>query len=430
MFGVDDTNFVFEPGKLTILLDGGAGSSGKGKLGAFVTEHANNWQFCCNGFSPQAGHWVKDDDGKEYFYQTLNSCAYQPHYEKMYLGPGAIIELPALFREIEENGIEAHRLGISPVCAILQDQDAAFERGEVDLDGNKLPTIGEGTMKHGSTCHGVGAALARRRLRRPDAKLARDIPELAQYMCDVPGEIMNRLDAGQAGFLEIAQGFQLSYLIPEMYPYCTSRNCTVAAGLDDMMLPPSYAGNVLINYRTFPIRISNYKYISRERTPINGEMVEEGDHLTWDQVQQFDERGLKYEKYEGNSGPGYPDQEETDWDTITKDSGSLDPIIEMTSVTKLPRRAFTFSKINVEDSVKHNKTNGKTFISINFANYVDASLLHLRRKGWSSEDYIGGQSPLTVTGKMYDWCRRNIPHSDATLSFIGTGPRTDDFILV
>ena len=270
MFGVDDTNFVFEPGKLTILLDGGAGSSGKGKLGAFVTEHANNWQFCCNGFSPQAGHWVKDDDGKEYFYQTLNSCAYQPYYEKMYLGPGAIIELPALFREIEENGIEAHRLGISPVCAILQDQDAAFERGEVDLDGNKLPTIGEGTMKHGSTCHGVGAALARRRLRRPDAKLARDIPELAQYMCDVPSEIMNRLDAGQAGFLEIAQGFQLSYLIPEMYPYCTSRNCTVAAGLDDMMLPPSYAGNVLINYRTFPNMISNYKYISRERTPING----------------------------------------------------------------------------------------------------------------------------------------------------------------
>jgi len=815
MFSHNDTNFVFTPGKLTIAQDGGAGSSGKGKLGAFVTEHANNWQFCCNTFAPQAGHWVKNDDGKEYFYQTLNSCAYQPYYEKMYLGPGAIIELPALFREIEENEIKPPRLGISPVCAILQDQDAAFERGEVDLDGNKLPVRGAGTMVSGSTCHGVGAALARRRLRRPDTKLARDIPELKQYMCDVPGEIMDRLDRGQAGFLEIAQGFQLSYLLPEMHPYClsgdsrvlmadgttkkirdlqhcvgqhvttraadgtittkpidnwwrkslgnrkwynvltttsirseydrawwgakftgdhlfntvvgakrttdlkpgdrlyttdkvlerdglqiflgsmlgdgsvcavkkspqrasfqishgskqsgyceakseimaaylkggvrvlvagntafkpgsevtryesawsrvvreaatfygcygrktpsmeaivadldwrglaiwyqddgrlktvkelrrngritrsaghnielftngftwsecsrlsaalslkfslhfsvvrgqkgqpvmmlsrydhtrwfqniaryihpellyklpeshrnhaawdwndhpepplateeitgiiechpqsrrrgydtcfdievadthnffvsngrgfinthncTSKNCTVAAGLDDMMLPTYYAGNVLINYRTFPIRISSHKYISKERLEIEG--IEVGTHLTWDQVQEFDARGLQYEKYEGNSGPGYPDQEETTWDAVTEASGAQDPIIEMTSVTKLPRRVFTFSRQNVKDSIRHNRTHGKTFISINFANYIDAELLYARGIGWRA----GVMDPSAINGghsvdttKIYDWCRRNIPQEDGILSFIGTGARTDDFILL
>jgi len=416
MFEANTTNFVFEPGKLTILLDGGAGSSGKGKLGAFVTEHANNWQFCCNAFMPNAGHWVKDDHGKEYFYQTLNSCAYQPHYEKMFLGPGTIIELPALQREVEENEIEPHRLGISPVCAILQDQDSAFERGEVDLDGNELPIRGDGTMKHGSTCHGVGAALARRRLRRPDVKLARDVPELAQYLCDVPREIMDRLDRGQAGFLEIAQGFQLSYLLPEFYPFCTSRNCTVAAGLDDMMLPPCYAGNVLLNYRTFPIRTSNYKYIAKERH----EAIEVGAHLTWSQVQLFEKLGLEYEKYEGNSGPGYPDQEEVEWDTITKDSGSLDPIMEMASVTKLPRRAFTFSRRSVEESIRHNRTDGRTFISVNFVNYVDAGLLGDRGHGWN-------ESSRT---QIRDWCRRNIPTENGELTFLGTGPRTDDFILV
>ena len=435
MFEANTTNFVFEPGKLTILLDGGAGSSGKGKLGAFVTEHANNWQFCCNAFMPNAGHWVKDDHGKEYFYQTLNSCAYQPHYEKMFLGPGTIIELPALQREVEENEIEPHRLGISPVCAILQDQDSAFERGEVDLDGNELPIRGDGTMKHGSTCHGVGAALARRRLRRPDVKLARDVPELAQYLCDVPREIMDRLDRGQAGFLEIAQGFQLSYLLSNMYPFCTSRNCTVAAGLDDMMLPPCYAGNVLLNYRTFPIRISNYKYIAKEEhisaTPSDSVAV--GAHLTWDQVQTFDELGLEYEKYEGNSGPGYPDQEEVEWDTITRDSGSLDPIMEMTSVTKLPRRAFTFSRQNVEESIRHNRTNGRIFISINFVNYVDAGLLHTRGSGWKPtirKTLIDGRPVGTDMAKIQDWCRRNIPTESGALTFLGTGPRTDDFILV
>lgn len=431
MFGTDGTNFVFEPGQLTILLDGGAGSSGKGKLGAFITDHADNWQFCCNGFAPQAGHWVKNDDGKEYFYQTLNSCAYQPYYEKMYLGPGAIIELPALFREIEENKVQPHRLGISPVCGILQDQDAAFERGEVDLDGNKLPTVGDGTMKHGSTCHGVGAALARRRLRRPDVKLARDVSELKQYMCDVPYEIMDRLDRGQAGLLEIAQGYQLSYLLPEMYPFCTSRNCTVAAGLDDMMLPTCYAGNVLLNYRTFPIRISNYKYISRQKVKVGaGDNIEPGAHLTWDQVQEFDKRGLCYEKYEGNSGPGYPDQDETDWDIITKNSGSHVPIMEMTSVTKLPRRIFTFSRLNIEDSIRHNRTSGNVFIAINFANYVDAELLHCRGIGWSASRWAGERSHSVDTAKIYDWCRRNIPQEGVMLAFIGTGPRTDDFLLI
>lgn len=824
MFGPTDTNFIFEPGKLTILLDGGAGSSGKGKLGAFVTQHADNWQFCCNTFAPQAGHWVKNDD-QEYFYQTFNSCAHQSYYEKMYLGPGAIIELPAFLRELEENSIEPHRIGISPVCGILQDQDSAFERGEMDLNGKPLPARQEGTMKHGcftgdtkillangrykridhiasgdriinrrgqpttvkslinqgkrktatiktsgwhrpvhvtpdhefwigdlsglkktkgiptildrptgkglgipagqsrykfkpvkdcqhatrtlcprkiefeqrpaftidlacyfvsakiesehiethgstavcthryiesgyelgylfgtflgdgcarvetikggrtkvsgeqqqsetgkitwyfekrqiaiatkvcafihttfgiqtkprpnknmlvvklynkmaaklfdefgkkqekhlpekyyatdvnylqgiydglvdsdgntskrsgttsvastseqiieliyfcnlvlghstgasyrpahighikgqrchmsasykarthatkkhtkdyffsrithyqkpedpqqvydleiddddhtfianncivhnSTCHGVGAALARRRLRRPDTKLARDIPELKQYLCDVPGEIMSRLDRGQAGLLEIAQGFQLSYLLPDMFPYCTSRNCTVAAGLDDMMLPPYYAGNVLLNYRTYPIRISNYKYIAQTTAEIAGETISVGAHLTWDQLQAFKEQGLLFERYEGHSGPGYADQAETDWDTITQQSGSADPIMEITSVTKLPRRVFTFSRTNVADSVRHNRTAGGTFLSINFANYVDANLLHLRRVGWGRGCH---EHDKVDTARIYDWCRRNVPQEGARLTFIGTGPRTDDFLLV
>jgi len=436
-FGPTDTNFMFDQGKLTVLLDGGAGSSGKGKLGAFITEHADNWQFCCNAFAPQAGHWVKNDNGAQYFYQTLNSCAYQDYYEKMYLGPGAIIELPALMREIEENGIQVHRLGISPVCAILQDQDSAFERGEVDLDGNRLKAAGDGTMKHGSTCHGVGAALARRRLRRPDVKLARDVPELQQYLCDVPGEIMNRLDAGQAGLLEIAQGFQLSYLLPEMYPYCTSRNCTVAAGLDDMMLPTYYTGSVVLNYRTFPIRISNYKYICREVYEIEteGYKFTEGQHLTWDEVQLFDRNGWKYEKYEGSSGPGYDDQYETDWERVTEDSGSDVPIMEMTSVTKLPRRVFTFSKKNVEQSIRHNLVEDRVYLSINFVNYVDANLLHTRGHGWDATRqwaYKDHPAPTKVdTSKIREWCRRNVPfHKDANLTFLGTGPYTDDFIVL
>jgi hypothetical protein len=405
-----DTEFAFKSGKLTAIMDGGAGSSGKGKVASFVAEHANNWQFCCNGFSAQAGHWVKLDDGREYFYQTFNSCAYlTDKYEKMYIGPGACIELPALLREYEENKLKPGQLGIHPLASIIQDKDMAFERGEVSFEGDAIERH-DGTMKTGSTCHGVGAAKARRVLRRPDVLLVKDIPQLKEFVCDTEDEIIERLDSGQAGLLEIAQGFQLSLLHKTFYPYVTSRNVTISAALDDMFLPPVYAGPVIINFRTFPIRINNQKYLDPETKK----------HLVWEEVA---ERGGpdsdKVEIYEGNSGPGYDDQEEISWDDLTKNSRSPDPIIEMTSVTKLPRRVFTFSKKNLAEAIKYNRTGDDMHISINFANYIDYDLTGLRQAG----GLAAGSDKFTA------WAKENIIDEFDKVKFIGTGAKTDDMVL-
>jgi adenylosuccinate synthase len=405
-----DTNFCFAPGTLTTVLDASAGSSGKGKIGSFIAEHADSFQFCCNTFMPQAGHWVRLSDGRTFFYQTLNSCAYlHEKYEKMYMGPGCTIELPAFWREMEENGVPHHKVGISPVAAILQDIDGAFERGEVDLDGNVVTERHLGTMKSGSTCHGVGACKARKILRRPNIKLARDIPELKEFLCNVPEEVMGRLDNGQAGLLEIAQGFQLSYLLQDFYPFCTSRNCTISAGFDDMMLPPRYAGNVILNIRTYPIRINNKKFIG-----------EDGAHLTWDDIQA----GVPHAVETYNSGPGYEDQEEIEWDELTKLSGSPEPIIEMTSVTKLPRRAFTFSKQNLDQAIRYNDTGRAIYLSVNFANYVDYDATGVSGRG---TDLIGE--------KLQAWLKENIKpacekYGNVELMFLGTGALTNEMIML
>jgi adenylosuccinate synthase len=397
-------------------LDASAGSSGKGKIASFIGEHADDWQFCCNTFSAQAGHWVKVA-GKEYFYQTFNSCAYLDKYEKMYVGPGASIELEALFREIDESNIKPHKIGIHPLATIIQDKDAAFERGEVDFDGNAIEKH-DGTMKTGSTCHGVGACRARRVLRRPDLLIAKDIPELKEFICDTTEEIIDRLEVGQSGLLEIAQGFQLSLMLPRMYPYCTSRNVTIAAGFDDMMLPIVYAGNVILNCRTYPIRINSNKYRDRDT----------GEHLVWDQVKEYENKG-KLEIYKGDSGPGYDDQKEITWEELTESSGSPEPIMEMTSVTKLPRRVFTFSKANLQQAIRYNQTNGKTFISVNFANYVDHEMAG--RSGVVDPPSIVGQG---LTKKFNDWLSENIvpavKGTDAELRFVGTGPLTDEMVVV
>lgn len=412
-FNDTDTNFIFQPGKLTITADQGPGSSGKGKLGAFITDHADNWQFACNTFAPQAGHWRKEDNGKSYFYQTFNSCACRTDkYEKLYLGPGATIELSAFWREIEENNIPINKIGISPIASILQKIDGDFERGIVDFDGKPMGDINHDMAKTGTTAHGCGANRARRVLRRPEAKYARDITELRKFICDVPTEIMDRLDRGQSGLLEIAQGFQLSYLLPEFFPYTTSRNCSVAAGFDDMMLPVIYAGNVVLNSRTFPIRISSFKYVG-----------EGGKHLTWEEIQQYKTQNRPYTVFKGNSGPGYDDQQETTWDEVTTNSGSPTPIMEMTSVTKLPRRVFTFSAKNIEQSIRHNRTGGQIFLSLNFANYVDYAVNGMRRH------MMAGDCLDNLSDKLAEWLVNNYKHI-SDLKFIGTGSLTDDFILV
>jgi len=406
-----NTEWLFKAGKLTICMDASAGSSGKGKVASFIAKHAENWQFACNAFSAQAGHWVIDN-GRKYFYQTFNSCAYLNNYEKLYIGPGAAIELKALFREIEESNIPAEKVGINPLCSIIQEKDAAFERGEVDLDGNKINRH-DGTMKTGSTCHGVGAARARRVLRRPDLILAKDVPELEQFLCDTSEEIIDRLNRGQSGLLEIAQGFQLSLMLPSMYPYTTSRNVTVAAAFDDMMLPICFAGDVVINCRTYPIRINSNKYIDPET----------GRHLTWNEVVSYKKENRNIEIYKGNSGPGYDDQREITWDELTELSGSPSKIIELTSVTKLPRRIFTFSRKNIEQAIRYNKTSGRTFISVNFANYVDYDMSN--KKGVLEYPLAAGD---IMTSKFNQWLSDNIPSSAGDVRFVGTGPETDDMI--
>lgn len=411
------TNELFEPGMLTICMDASAGSSGKGKIASFIAENADNWQFCCNAFSAQAGHWVVLNPETKFFYQTFNSCAYLDQYEKMYIGPGAAIELAALFREIEESNIDPRKIGIHPLSTIIQDKDAAFERGEVDLDGNMVPAH-DGTMKTGSTCHGVGACRARRVLRRPDVLLSKDVPELKEFICDTTEEIIARLDRGQAGLLEIAQGFQLSLMLPRMYPYCTSRNVTVAAGFDDMMLPINYAGNVILNCRTYPIRINSNKYLDAET----------GKHLIWEEIEEYREKG-RLKIYKGDSGPGYDDQEEISWESLTELSGSPEPIIEMTSVTKLPRRVFTFSQDNLRQAIRYNRTNRQSFISVNFANYVDNDMT-----GRSGEICFPAITGSNVTSKFRGWLDDNImpiaQETNARMRFIGTGPLTDDMIIL
>jgi hypothetical protein len=101
--------------------------------------------------------------------------------------------------------------------------------------------------------------------------------------------------------------------------------------------------------------------------------------------------------------------------------------MEMTSVTKLPRRIFTFSQANLKQAIGYNHTGARVLLSVNFANYVDHEMS--TRRGvhhpiWSSGDEI--------TPKFREWLGENIvpvvSSTRSTLRFIGTGSLTDDMV--
>lgn len=407
---------IFKPGKITITMDGGAGSSAKGLRAANIWKYmrADHSAFAVNTFMSNAAHTITHDDGREYVHQCLSSITSLGDYERQYVSPGCAFSKDEMLSEIKKCDLDTNLLGIHPNAVVVTQKDIDYERGTVDFEGNVKASRGSSNLMIGSTLHGVGAARARRVLRRPDSLLARDVPEFKPLLSDTPNEIMNALNRGHSGLGEIAQGYQLS-LYSSFWPRTTSRNCTVAAFLDDAFLPPSVVGPVVVNFRTYPIRVNNNKYIRKT----------DGKILTWDEFNNTPEADKEVIK--GDSGGCYADQEEVTWDEISQHAGET--VFECTSLTKLPRRAFTFSKMNLIESLKFNNTGDDVYLSVNFMNYVDSSV-----KGKRHPNEV-------LTPKVVAWLKKNIITDDVLkfaalwnikLSglFIGTWKSVDDSVFL
>jgi len=217
-------------------------------------------------------------------------------------------------------------------------------------------------------------------------------------------------DLGKTGFYEIGQGYPLSNNHPDFAPYTTSRNVIVSAALNDAFLPPRVCGNVIINFRTFPIKIHSYKYKALEdrefayhkasypnlnndqyakmmtdnhcpyhkvvkEGDVTSVLVSEGDYISW-----FEMNSMEHERVVSFSGKPYYDQEEIDWRDLSEYAGyptndsTVPKIFECTTLTKLPRRVFTFSKKNLIDAILRNDTGNEVIICVNFINYLDKEL--------------------------------------------------------
>ena len=310
--------------RITMVVDLQYGSTGKGLIVGYLAEKEGP-DTVITAWAPNAGHTYIDRDGRKFVHTHLANGIVSPYIRQLLLGPGSLINPQQLLEEIEackdiikEKGI---RILIHPHAAIVTERHIEEEAGPM--------------TKIGSTKKGVGAAMIQRIRRNPDDQNVAAYCEALKGYVVTTQDYTNALNTAREVLVEGAQGYGLS-MYHGFYPYTTSRDVSTWQILADCGIPASKVHNswgqsvlrVVGTCRTYPIRVAN----------------------------RFDEEG----KQVGYSGPTYPDQMEIAFTDIGQP-------VELTTVTKLPRRIFTFSRAQIYEAIQYN---GVKEVFLNFANYV------------------------------------------------------------
>lgn len=292
---------------VSVVIGGQYGSEGKGKVSAFIAKEMNaSAVIRCGGTN--SGHTVYNDEGEKYIFRQLPTASIQPSVISI-LSVGSYIDVDLLLKEIEVSGINENCLCIDPFAVIIK-------------ESHKLEESTSGlTGVIGSTGSGTGAAVKQRLLRKESTIFAKDIPTLSKYINSSVDLIHELLIKNKRIILEGTQGFGLSLLHSNLYPYVTSRDTTASGFLSECGISPFDVDDIVLVIRTFPIRVS------------------------------------------GNSGPL---KNEISWEDISNEA-EISEFKEFTSVTKSVRRVGRFDKDVVIQAIKVNRP---TRIMLNHLDYI------------------------------------------------------------
>ncbi|MBS7625678.1 adenylosuccinate synthetase [Candidatus Bathyarchaeota archaeon] len=221
-----------------VVVGGFFGDEGKGKIVAYLALKDRPAIVARGGVGPNAGHTVIVD-GKKYSLRMIPSGFLNSEC-RLLIGPGVSVDPDVLVMEIETTGVDS-RLGIDPQCPVIEKRHIEQENISEHLKA-----------RLGSTGSGSGACVAERALR--SVKTAKDIPELAKYLADVPSELNDALDKGMGVLVEGTQGTYLS-LYHGTYPYCTSKDVCASAICSDVGLGPTRVSDVTLVLKSFVTRV-------------------------------------------------------------------------------------------------------------------------------------------------------------------------------
>jgi adenylosuccinate synthase len=278
----------------TIVVGGQFGSEGKGKVVALLASRVESpWLVRCGG--PNSGHTVTIQ-GHDVILRQIPSCT-EPSRATFLLSAGCAIDQPVLLRELDLLGIPRDRIIVDPRAVIVTDQDRENEKRD-------LKDIA-------STCSGTGSAMARRRLRAGNVMLAGDSDVITKRcrIQTIAPLLHEQLDLGSEVIVEGSQGFALSLLHGDKYPFVTSRDTTASGFASEVGLAPKLIDKVVVVVRTYPIRVG---------------------------------------------GPSGPFENEISWARICELSGAPEVFPEFTSVTRKLRRVAHFDMNAVKRACDYN----------------------------------------------------------------------------
>lgn len=325
------------------------GSTGKGLLAGYLAKQRKP-DAIMTAWAPNAGHTFVDATGKKTI-RTMLGIGTVANPIAVFLGPGSVINVAALVEEVNNARMDGWggTVVIHAHAAVVLPEHMEAEKAHNNI---------------GSTQKGSSEAVIAK-MRRPigHSTLAKDVAALQRVgrVCKTP-EYWDILRGCETVQIEAAQGHSLS-IDHGFYPYTTSRDTSPLRVLADVGWPLSWMmPKVYGTCRTFPIRVAN----------------------------RYDEAGLQV----GYSGPCYPDQREIDWKEL-----GIAP--ELTTVTKLPRRIFTFSEKQIAEAVE---ISGCSSVFLNFANYMtDVNLSTVERtiNRYATVQWIGRGPSESDIEEMY-----------------------------
>jgi adenylosuccinate synthase len=226
------------------------GDEGKGKIISYLALK-DNLDFCVRTGSVNAAHTIWYENTR-YALHMVPAAFINPK-TRLLIAAGANVHTGQFFKELELTKVDAKRMGVDQNASIIEQKHS---------DQDKASAINKGI---GTTGWGVGPAIEER-VRRT-AKLAKDVPELKQYLCDGIQEVNDGLDAGKSVLLEGTQGFMLSLFLSGGYPYVTGRDTGASAIASEAGVGPTRVDDVIIVYKSFITRVG--------AGPLPGEITKE-----------------------------------------------------------------------------------------------------------------------------------------------------------
>jgi adenylosuccinate synthase len=187
---------------------------------------------------PNAGHTVQVGEHDYGVRMVPSGFVYKE--AKLCIGSGVLVDPRVLKQEVEMLDVKG-RIFVDKRCGIITEDHIRRDKGSAHL-----------SKKIGSTGSGCGPANSDRVMRlSPQAK---DVPELAEYLLDVPKAINDELKQGRTVLLEGTQGFGIS-LYYGTYPFVTSKDTSASQIAADNGVGPTRIDDVIVVFKAYPTRV-------------------------------------------------------------------------------------------------------------------------------------------------------------------------------